>query len=185
MWEHETGSAVWVHLWGFINTVRVPQKHYISQLFGKVRRNLKISVFGVSELQTLAEIRRPDTSISLVRAARCMLPDLRFHCTVLKININQHHRHIETKTIAHWSKSKSKRKPKSGFPLKYYSNISSPIIKVFRHLACCICVLLINYGFKFDVCVTAHHWHNNINSQLDATIIILLIISISSACFGR
>jgi hypothetical protein len=26
---------------------------------------------------------------------------------------------------------------------------------------------------------------NNINSQLDATIIILLIISISSTCFGR
>jgi len=29
------------------------------------------------------------------------------------------------------------------------------------------------------------HLYNNINSQLDATIIILLIISISSACFGR
>jgi hypothetical protein len=27
--------------------------------------------------------------------------------------------------------------------------------------------------------------YNNINSQLDATIIILLIISISSTCFGR
>jgi len=24
--------------------------------------------------------------------------------------------------------------------------------------------------YKFDVCVTAHHWYNNINSQLDATI---------------
>ena len=35
-----------------------------------------------------------------------------------------------------------------------------------------------------DVCVTVHHWYNNINSQLDATIIILLIISISSTCFG-
>ena len=30
-----------------------------------------------------------------------------------------------------------------------------------------------------------HHWYNNINSQLDATIIILLIISISSTGFGR
>jgi len=37
----------------------------------------------------------------------------------------------------------------------------------------------------FDVSVTVHHWYNNINSQLDATIIILLIISISSTCFGR
>ena len=37
----------------------------------------------------------------------------------------------------------------------------------------------------FDVSVTAHHWYNSINSQLDATIIILLIISISSTCFGR
>jgi hypothetical protein len=33
----------------------------------------------------------------------------------------------------------------------------------------------------FDVCVTVHHWYNNIKSQLDATIIILLIISISSS----
>jgi len=32
--------------------------------------------------------------------------------------------------------------------------------------------------------VTAHHGYSNINSQLDATIIILLIISISSTCFG-
>jgi len=30
-----------------------------------------------------------------------------------------------------------------------------------------------------------HHWYNNIISQLDATIIILLMISISSTCFGR
>ena len=38
----------------------------------------------------------------------------------------------------------------------------------------------------FDVCVTAYHWCNNVNSQLDATIIILLlIISISTTCFGR
>jgi len=36
---------------------------------------------------------------------------------------------------------------------------------------------------EFDVCVTGHHWYNNVNSQLDATIIILLIISISSTCF--
>ena len=34
------------------------------------------------------------------------------------------------------------------------------------------------------VCVTVHHWYNNIISQLDARIIILLIISISSKCFG-
>jgi len=33
--------------------------------------------------------------------------------------------------------------------------------------------------------VTLHHWCNTINSQLDATIIIVLIISISSTCFGR
>jgi len=37
----------------------------------------------------------------------------------------------------------------------------------------------------FDVCVNVHQWHNNKNSQLDATIIILLIISISSISFGR
>ena len=36
-----------------------------------------------------------------------------------------------------------------------------------------------------DVCVNVHHWYNNTNSQLDATIIMLLIISISSTCFGR
>jgi hypothetical protein len=27
---------------------------------------------------------------------------------------------------------------------------------------------------KFDVCVTVHHWYNNTNSQLDATIVVLL-----------
>jgi len=37
----------------------------------------------------------------------------------------------------------------------------------------------------FDVCVTVHHLYNNINSQVDATIIILLIMSIISTCFGR
>jgi hypothetical protein len=47
----------------------------------------------------------------------------------------------------------SKRKSKLGFPVEYYSNISPPIIKIFRHLACFICVLLINFGFK--VCVDA------------------------------
>ena len=30
-----------------------------------------------------------------------------------------------------------------------------------------------------------HHWYCNINSELDSTITILLIISISSTCFGR
>ena len=30
-----------------------------------------------------------------------------------------------------------------------------------------------------------HHWYNNTNSQLDSTMIILLIMSISSTCFGR
>ena len=39
--------------------------------------------------------------------------------------------------------------------------------------------------YEFDVCVTVHHWYNNIKSQLDATILILLIISISSTCFRR
>jgi len=39
--------------------------------------------------------------------------------------------------------------------------------------------------YKFDVCVTVLHRYNNINSRLDATIIILLTISISSTCFGR
>jgi len=38
---------------------------------------------------------------------------------------------------------------------------------------------------KFDVYVTVHHWYTNINSQLDAKIIIFLIISISSTCFRR
>jgi len=28
-------------------------------------------------------------------------------------------------------------------------------------------------------------WRNNINSQLDATVIILLMIPISATCFGR
>ena len=37
---------------------------------------------------------------------------------------------------------------------------------------------------RFDVCVTVHHWYNNRNRQLEGTII-LLIISISSTCFGR
>ena len=37
----------------------------------------------------------------------------------------------------------------------------------------------------FDDCATVHHWYNNINSHLDATVIILLIISISSTCFER
>jgi len=39
-------------------------------------------------------------------------------------------------------------------------------------------------SFFFHICETVHHWYNNINSQLDATVIILLIIKISS-CFGR
>ena len=29
-------------------------------------------------------------------------------------------------------------------------------------------------GFKFDICVTVHHWYNNINSQLDATITVFI-----------
>ena len=33
----------------------------------------------------------------------------------------------------------------------------------------CWCVLWIS-SVNFDVCVTLHHWHNNINSQLHATI---------------
>jgi len=40
---------------------------------------------------------------------------------------------------------------------------------------------LTNIQLKTDVRVTGHHWYNNMKSQLDATIIILLlIISISS-----
>ena len=42
-----------------------------------------------------------------------------------------------------------------------------------------------NTHVLFSVCVTVHHWYNNTNNQLDATIIVLLIISISSTCFGR
>ena len=39
---------------------------------------------------------------------------------------------------------------------------------------------------KFDVCMIVHHWYNNTNSQIDATITnFLLIITISSTCFGR
>ena len=46
--------------------------------------------------------------------------------------------------------------------------------------------MFLNYESEgFDICVTVHHWYNNINSQLDETIILLLIISISSTCFGR
>ena len=43
---------------------------------------------------------------------------------------------------------------------------------------------LTNVNGKFNVCVTVQHWYNNINSQLDATIVILLTISIISF-FGR
>jgi len=31
-----------------------------------------------------------------------------------------------------------------------------------------------NYAFKFDVCVTVRHWYNNINNQLDATIMVFI-----------
>jgi len=44
------------------------------------------------------------------------------------------------------------------------------------------------YGITrlFDICVNVHLWYNNINNQLDATITIyVLVISISSTCFGR
>jgi len=37
----------------------------------------------------------------------------------------------------------------------------------------------------FDVYVTVHHWYNSMKSQLDATTIILSIITISSTCFGQ
>jgi len=43
----------------------------------------------------------------------------------------------------------------------------------------------VNEYFLFHVCVTVQHWYNNINSRLDATMIILLTISINSTCFGR
>jgi len=42
-----------------------------------------------------------------------------------------------------------------------------------------------HFHFTFDICVTLHHWYNNINSQLYPTIIILLIITIALTCFGR
>jgi hypothetical protein len=44
---------------------------------------------------------------------------------------------------------------------------------------------IVKKTIRFLMCVTVHHRYNNINSQLDATIIILLITSISSTCFGR
>jgi hypothetical protein len=49
----------------------------------------------------------------------------------------------------------------------------------------CTPILHKNVSLTFDVCVTVRHWYNNINSQLDATITVSLIISISSTCFGR
>ena len=36
-------------------------------------------------------------------------------------------------------------------------------------------------GTKFDVCVTLHHWYNNINSLLVATIIILFCLQAASS----
>jgi len=51
--------------------------------------------------------------------------------------------------------------------------------------AICKSTTFLNNAHGSDVCVTVHHWYNNINSQLDATIMILLTISISSTCFGR
>ena len=50
---------------------------------------------------------------------------------------------------------------------------------------CIKCWKFVLYLKTFDGCVTVHHWYNNINSRLDATVIILLIISISSTCFER
>jgi len=38
---------------------------------------------------------------------------------------------------------------------------------------------------KVHVCVTVQHLYSNINSRLDAIMVILLTISISSTCFGR
>ena len=47
--------------------------------------------------------------------------------------------------------------------------------------------MLIDAGMKFidtliifDACVTVRRRYNNVNSQIDATLVILLIISISS-----
>ena len=59
------------------------------------------------------------------------------------------------------------------------TNHNSDLASFYLKVACDITVR------KFDVCVTVHNWYNNINSQLDATIIILLIILIISTCFGR
>ena len=54
----------------------------------------------------------------------------------------------------------------------------SNIIKMIMTLTMMIMMLII-------ITIIIPLWRNNINSQLDATIIILLIISISSTCFGR
>ena len=58
------------------------------------------------------------------------------------------------------------------------SGIRRPAVTTKHSSIFCCC------GSKFDVCVTLHHGYNNINSQLDPKIMILLIISINSTCFG-
>ena len=52
-------------------------------------------------------------------------------------------------------------------------------IYIYIYICVCVCVCVV---FMYYVCTTLYA--NNINSQLDATVIIVLIISISSTCFG-
>jgi len=66
-------------------------------------------------------------------------------------------------------------------PKGYVECLSMDIkAKYFFETSVNITVDMANY--KLDVCVTVHHWYNNINNQLDATI---SINSVSSTCFGR
>ena len=72
---------------------------------------------------------------------------------------------------------------------QFLSKLSSSILSLRLSNSCWLDVYKISMikreSDKFDVCVTVHHQYNNINSELDATIIILLIILISVTCFRR
>ena len=65
-------------------------------------------------------------------------------------------------------------------PCKWVDKVSHTVQLQMRSFMCHV-----NNDKSFDVYVTVHHRYNNINSQLHATIIILLIISISPICFGQ
>jgi len=77
-------------------------------------------------------------------------------------------------------------------PFHFFVNVILIICNMGRKYSTVLCVTVLASNldqatdyFVFDVCVTVHHGCNNINSQLDATVIILLIISIGWSCFGR